>query len=123
MVGGLSRLKTQSLPWYKFAGMTGSPSRSRRISISVLWTQARQLLVPSLIPVWGMTGIWMDKFGFRNEWEFWVQIVVYRLYQASYSSYSQTLMAELPPPGFDYMSVGLFGLSSRASSIIGPNVI
>lgn len=32
-------------------------------------------------------------------------------------------MAELTPPGFDNMFFGLFGLSNRASSMIGPNVI
>jgi MFS-type transporter involved in bile tolerance (Atg22 family) len=32
-------------------------------------------------------------------------------------------MAELAPPGFDNMFFGLFGLSNRASSMIGPNVI
>lgn len=30
---------------------------------------------------------------------------------------------ELTPPGFDNMFFGLFGLSNRASSMIGPNVI
>ncbi|KAG5636963.1 hypothetical protein H0H81_006267 [Sphagnurus paluster] len=30
---------------------------------------------------------------------------------------------ELSPPGFDNMFFGLFGLSNRASSMIGPNVI
>lgn len=33
------------------------------------------------------------------------------------------MMAELTPPGFDNMFFGLFGLSNRASSMIGPNVI
>jgi len=32
-------------------------------------------------------------------------------------------MAELTPPGFDNMFFGLFGLSNRASSMVGPNVI
>ncbi len=33
------------------------------------------------------------------------------------------MMAELTPPGYDNMFFGLFGLSNRASSMIGPNVI
>lgn len=32
-------------------------------------------------------------------------------------------MSELCPPGFEYLFFGLFGLSNRASSIIGPVVI
>lgn len=33
------------------------------------------------------------------------------------------MMSELTPPGYENMFFGLFGLSNRASSIIGPNVI
>ena len=69
---------------------------------------------------------------------------MFGLFQAPYYAFSQTMMAELSPPGFDNMVrltkshlqptlavmdwgnfqfFGLFGLSNRASSIIGPNVI
>lgn len=70
--------------------------------------------------------------------------VIFGLFQAPYYAFSQTMMAELTPPGFDNMVrlysffvtqiyrptfssysqfFGLFGLSNRASSMIGPNVI
>ena len=60
---------------------------------------------------------------FHNVWEFWAYNVVFGLFQAPYYAFSQTMMAELTPPGFDNMFFGLFGLSNRASSMIGPNVI
>ncbi|KAJ3485207.1 hypothetical protein NLI96_g5125 [Meripilus lineatus] len=80
-------------------------------------------VVTILIPLWGMIGIWTTKFGFHNVWEFWAYNVVFGLFQAPYYAFSQTMMAELTPPGFDNMFFGLFGLSNRASSMIGPNVI
>jgi len=80
-------------------------------------------VVTVLIPLWGMIGMWTDKFGFHNVWEFWAYNVVFGLFQAPYYAFSQTMMAELSPPGFDNMFFGLFGLSNRASSMIGPNVI
>lgn len=122
-------------------------------------------VVTILIPLWGMIGIWTQKFGFHNVWEFWCELdtgsgytldldlltrsfcraynVVFGLFQAPYYAFSQTMMAELAPPGFDNMVTsiinmsirvlrtypffpkyfGLFGLSNRASSMIGPNVI
>ncbi|KAI0340791.1 MFS general substrate transporter [Trametopsis cervina] len=80
-------------------------------------------VVTILIPLWGMVGIWTDKFGFHQRWEFWAYNVVFGLFQAPYYAFSQTMMAELTPPGFDNMFFGLFGLSNRASSMIGPNVI
>ncbi|TFK43968.1 autophagy-related protein 22-like protein [Crucibulum laeve] len=105
-------------------------------------------VVTILIPLWGMLGIWTHKIGFHNVWEFWFVIffqgsilktwikakfkqqfsyraynVIFGLFQAPYYAFSQTMMAELTPPGFDNMFFGLFGLSNRASSMIGPNVI
>ncbi|KAF8582953.1 MFS general substrate transporter [Ramaria rubella] len=76
-----------------------------------------------IIPLWGMLGIWTNRVGFHNAWEFWAYNVVFGLFQAPYYAFSQTMMAELTPPGFDNMFFGLFGLSNRASSMIGPNVI
>ncbi|KZP21589.1 MFS general substrate transporter [Athelia psychrophila] len=76
-----------------------------------------------MIPLWGMIGLWTTKFGFHNVWEFWAYNVVFGLFQAPYYAFSQTMMAELSPAGFDNMFFGLFGLSNRASSMVGPNVI
>lgn len=75
------------------------------------------------ISLWGMIGIWTDKFGFHNVWEFWAYNIVFGLFQAPYYAFSQTMMAELSPPGFDNMFFGLFGLSNRASSMVGPIVV
>ncbi|KIK67166.1 hypothetical protein GYMLUDRAFT_37220 [Collybiopsis luxurians FD-317 M1] len=80
-------------------------------------------VVTILIPLWGMIGIWTNTIGYHNAWEFWFYNVVFGIFQAPYYAFSQTMMAELTPPGFDNMFFGLFGLSNRASSMIGPNVI
>ncbi|KAH8987572.1 MFS general substrate transporter, partial [Lactarius hatsudake] len=80
-------------------------------------------ILETLIPVWGMIGIWTDKFGFHNAWEFWVYSVVYGLAIGPNYSISQTMMGELSPPGFEYMFFGLFGLANHSGAIIGPNVI
>jgi MFS-type transporter involved in bile tolerance (Atg22 family) len=80
-------------------------------------------VVTCLIPLWGMIGIWTTKLGFHNAWEFWAYNVVFGLFQAPYYAFSQTMMSELAPAGYDNMFFGLFGLSNRASSMIGPNVI
>lgn len=80
-------------------------------------------VVTMLIPLWGMVGIWTQKFGFHQAWEFWAYNAIFGLFQAPYYAFGQTMMAELAPPGFDNMFFGLFGLSNRASSMIGPNVV
>lgn len=80
-------------------------------------------VVTITISLWGMIGIWTDKFGFHNVWEFWAYNIVFGLFQAPYYAFSQTMMAELSPFGFDNMFFGLFGLSNRASSMVGPIVV
>ncbi|KAJ8519663.1 hypothetical protein ONZ45_g3385 [Pleurotus djamor] len=60
-------------------------------------------VVTMMIPLWGMLGIWTTRIGFHNVWEFWAYNVVFGLFQAPYYAFSQTMMAELTPPGFDNM--------------------
>ncbi|KAH9010775.1 MFS general substrate transporter [Lactarius pseudohatsudake] len=80
-------------------------------------------ILGTLIPIWGMIGIWTDNFGFHNSWEFWVYNVMFGLAVGPNYAISQTMMCELSPPGFEYMFFGLFGLFSRSASVVGPNVI
>ncbi|KAL4081451.1 autophagy-related protein 22-like protein [Scleroderma yunnanense] len=80
-------------------------------------------VVTILIPLWGIIGIWTNRIGFHQAWEFWAYNIVFGLFQASYYAFAQTMMAELSPPGFDNMFFGLFGLSNRSSSMVGPIVI
>lgn len=80
-------------------------------------------LVSVLIPAWGLLGLRSESsIGFKNNWEFWAYNIVFGLGQAPYYAYSQAVMADLTPPGEEGMWFGLFGLTNRASSLIGPNV-
>ncbi|KAJ5594855.1 uncharacterized protein N7459_001063 [Penicillium hispanicum] len=75
------------------------------------------------IPFWGMLGLWTTRIGYHNRWEFYFYNVVFGLFQAPYYAYAQTMISELMPRGYDNMLFALFGITNRASSIIGPNVI
>ncbi|KAF9234341.1 MFS general substrate transporter [Melanogaster broomeanus] len=55
------------------------------------------IIVTTLLPLWGLIGIWINKFGAYN--------VIAGLFQIPCYSYSQTMMAELSPPGFDNMAI------------------
>ena len=70
-----------------------------------------------------MIGLWTDKFGldlsyyfsfpqsvdlftlcrFHNAWEFWVYNALSGLVTGPSYSFTQTMMSELTPPGFEYM--------------------
>ncbi|KAJ9196966.1 hypothetical protein DTO164E3_4199 [Paecilomyces variotii] len=75
------------------------------------------------IPFWGMLGLWTKKVGYHNKWEFYFYNIIFGLFQAPYYAYSQTMISELMPRGYDNMFFALFGITNRASSIIGPNVV
>lgn len=80
-------------------------------------------LVSVAIPAWGLLGLGRDsRVGFKASWEFWAYNIVFGLGQAPYYAYSQAVMADLAPAGEEGMWFGLFGLTNRASSLIGPNV-
>ncbi|TVY86682.1 Adenosine deaminase, partial [Lachnellula willkommii] len=49
--------------------------------------------------------------------------VLFGLFQAPYYAYAQTMMSEVTPRGYENMFFGLFGITNRASSIIGPNIV
>ncbi|KAJ5728251.1 hypothetical protein N7493_004581 [Penicillium malachiteum] len=75
------------------------------------------------IPLWGMIGLWTKRIGYHHEWEFYFYNVIFGLFQAPYYAYAQTMISELMPHGYDNMFFALFGITNRASSVIGPNVI
>ncbi|KAJ5736351.1 uncharacterized protein N7483_001476 [Penicillium malachiteum] len=75
------------------------------------------------IPLWGMIGLWTNRIGYHHEWEFYFYNVIFGLFQAPYYAYAQTMISELMPHGYDNMFFALFGITNRASSVIGPNVI
>lgn len=69
-----------------------------------------------LIPFYGMLGLWFTKVGYHHAYDFWIYNIVFGLFQAPYYAYSQTMMSELTPRGYENMFFGLFGITNRAVS-------
>ncbi|OMP86918.1 Autophagy-related protein 22-2 [Diplodia seriata] len=76
-----------------------------------------------LIPFYGMLGLWTARVGYHRLYDFWLYNVAFGLFQAPYYAYAQTMMSEVTPRGYENMFFGLYGITNRASSIIGPNVV
>jgi len=73
-----------------------------------------------LIPFYGMLGIWTDVVGYHHVRDFWVYNIVFGFFQAPYYAYSQTMMSEVTPRGYENMFFGLFGITNRAVSYLDP---
>ncbi|KAJ5054551.1 uncharacterized protein L3040_000822 [Drepanopeziza brunnea f. sp. 'multigermtubi'] len=71
---------------------------------------------------WGMIGIWSDRLGYHNAWEFWAFNATYGFTLGPQFSYGQAFMAELVPRGREYMFFSLLGIVSKGSAWIGPIV-
>lgn len=75
-----------------------------------------------VIPLYGMIGLRTNKVGYHRVYDFWIYNIVFGLFQAPYYSYSQTMMSEFTPRGYEGMFFGLFGITNRAVSIkFSPN--
>lgn len=75
-----------------------------------------------LLDGWGMIGIWTQKFGFHNAWEFWLYQVIYGLFVCPWYSYSQIMISEVTPRGKEFLFFSLFSIMGKTSAFIGPIV-
>ena len=75
-----------------------------------------------LLDAWGMIGIWTQKFGFHNEWEFWLYQAFYGLFVCPWYSYSQIMISEVTPRGKEFLFFSLFSIMGKTSAFIGPIV-
>ncbi|OKO93260.1 Autophagy-related protein 22 [Penicillium subrubescens] len=75
-----------------------------------------------LLDGWGMIGIWTSKFGFHHEWEVWFYQAFYGLLICPWYSYSQIMISEVTPRGYEYLFFSLFSIVGKTSSFIGPIV-
>ncbi len=75
-----------------------------------------------ILDLWGMVGIWTQKFGFHHVWEVWMYQVFYGLFVCPWYSYSQIMISEVTPRGREFLFFSLFSIIGKTSSFIGPLV-
>jgi len=75
-----------------------------------------------VLDAWGMIGIWTQRFGFHNAWEFWLYQIYYGLFVCPWYSYSQIMISEVTPRGKEFLFFSLFSIMGKTSAFIGPIV-
>lgn len=75
-----------------------------------------------LLDGWGMIGIWTNRFGFQNAWEFWVYQTFYGLFICQWYAYSQTMISEVTPRGKEFLFFSLYSIMGKTSAFVGPIV-
>ena len=81
------------------------------------------LCVFLLIPVYGMVGFASESFGLRFGLELLIVAAVYGLCYGVIASYSRSLFGQLIPPGYETQFFGLFEITDKGSSWMGPIVV
>jgi MFS-type transporter involved in bile tolerance (Atg22 family) len=54
-----------------------------------------------------------EAVGYHNAYDFWILSILFRLFQAPYYLYSQTMVSELIARGYKNMFLGLSGFINR----------
>ncbi|KAG9231206.1 putative autophagy protein [Amylocarpus encephaloides] len=75
-----------------------------------------------ILDIWGMIGIWTQRFGFHHVWEVWLYQAFYGLCVCPWYSYSQIMISEVTPRGREFLFFSLFSIIGKTSSFIGPLV-
>ncbi|KAM3498490.1 hypothetical protein MY10362_008194 [Beauveria mimosiformis] len=73
-------------------------------------------LFPSL---WGGIGLFTDKIGFKNAWEFWLA-QAWNFQTAAWGSYQITMISEVVPAPKAFLFFALFNCVGKTSGFIGP---
>ncbi|KAF8258866.1 autophagy-related protein 22-like protein, partial [Lactarius quietus] len=80
----------------------------------------------SLIPLYGVLGLFAPrgaKWGLRTPAEMYVLVVYFGALYGAFQSYARALYAEIIPPGEEARWYGLFSITDKSSSFIGPLVV
>jgi len=80
------------------------------------------LLLMSLIPIWGIVGFFTDKVGLRTKAEFWAVAVLYGLNLGSAQSFARSMFGDLIPAGHEAGYFSLYEITDKGSSWLGPLV-
>ncbi|KAL4996944.1 autophagy-related protein 22-like protein [Aspergillus recurvatus] len=75
-----------------------------------------------VLDLWGMIGIFTNRFGFHHTWEIWAYQAYYGLFVCPWYSYSQIMISEVTPRGHEFLFFSLFSIVGKTSSFIGPLV-
>ncbi|KAH9989262.1 autophagy-related protein 22-like protein [Russula vinacea] len=111
------------------AGILGAllwPIVQRRLSLTSLRVLILLIVAASVIPLYGVIGLFAPhgaRWGLRVPAEMFVLAVYFGGLYGAFQSYARALYAEIIPPGEEARWYGLFSITDKSSSFIGPLVV
>ncbi|KAI0065158.1 MFS general substrate transporter [Artomyces pyxidatus] len=111
------------------AGILGAllwPVLQRRYQMSNLRVLVLLVGLASLIPAYGCIGLFFGAaggWGLRTAGEMYVLAVFFGSVYGAFQSYARALYAEIIPPGEEARWYGLFSITDKSSSFLGPLIV
>jgi len=111
------------------AGILGAllwPIIQRRLGLTSLRVLVVLIVAASVIPLYGVIGLFAPRdaqWGLRAPAEMFVLAVYFGAIYGAFQSYARALYAEIIPPGEEARWYGLFSITDKSSSFIGPLVV
>ncbi|KAI0260363.1 MFS general substrate transporter [Gloeopeniophorella convolvens] len=111
------------------AGILGAllwPLVQRRLGLSSLRVLLFLVIAASAIPLYGAIGVLAPlgaHWGLRTPAEMYVLAVYFGALYGAFQSYARALYAEIIPPGEEARWYGLFSITDKSSSFLGPLIV
>ncbi|KAH8983055.1 MFS general substrate transporter [Lactarius hatsudake] len=111
------------------AGILGAllwPAVQRRFGLTSLRVLVLLVVAGSVIPAYGVIGLFAPrgaKWGLRVPAEMYAFAVYFGAVYGAFQSYARALYAEIIPPGEEARWYGLFSITDKSSSFIGPLIV
>ncbi|KAI0247007.1 autophagy-related protein 22-like protein [Lactifluus subvellereus] len=111
------------------AGILGAllwPVVQRRLGLTSLRVLVLLVFAASVVPLYGVIGLFAPpgaRWGLRVPAEMFVLAVYFGALYGAFQSYARALYAEIIPPGEEARWYGLFSITDKSSSFIGPLVV
>ncbi|KAJ1026870.1 hypothetical protein NDA16_002166 [Ustilago loliicola] len=94
----------------------------KRFQLSTLFMLGWVVFFSILLQGWGFIGIFTQRFGFHHEWEIFLYQAYYGFAVCPWYAFSQTMIAEVTPKGYEFLFFSLASIVGKTSSFIGPFV-
>jgi MFS-type transporter involved in bile tolerance (Atg22 family) len=92
----------------------------QRLGIPAKWMYFFNSCGVVFVNLWGVIGIWTNRIGYHNVWEFWFYQAFLGVFTSGLQSYSQTLMAEVTPEPKMFIFFALYNTLGKTAAFVGP---
>ena len=103
-----------SMFWLKISNLYNFSNQ--RMVIMILTTSA-------LAPAWGLLSFTSTGLGFQQSWEVYILTVLFGMCLGGLQSFSRTLFSNLMPKGYETEFFGIYEITDKGSSWLGPLIV